>query len=103
MAELREPARPGGPDELTQAGAPTEAATVRALRARVAELEALLEARTHAIVGMGARLAQVQGDPYDPLAARVRELELELELLRATKVLRYSALPRRLYGRVRRG
>ena len=81
----------------------TDTATVRALRARIAELEALLDARTQAIVGMGARLAELQGDAPPPLAARVRELELELQQLRATKVLRFSAAPRRLYGRFRGG
>jgi hypothetical protein len=77
------------------------AATERALRARIAELEALLAARTQAIVGMGARLAELQGDAPPALSGRVRQLESELEQLRATKVLRYSAVPRRLYGRFR--
>jgi hypothetical protein len=78
-------------------------ATERELRARIAELEALLEARTHAIVGLGARLAELQGDAPPPLAGRVHDLELELQQLRATKVLRWSAIPRRIYARVRRG
>jgi hypothetical protein len=79
-----------------------DADAVLALRARVAELERLLEARTQAIVGMGARLAELSGDAPPPLADRVRALESELAQLRATKVLRYSAVPRRLYTRLRR-
>jgi len=78
----------------------------RALRARIAELEALVDARTQAIVGMGARLAELQGDAPPALSARVRAAEEQLAHLRATKVIRYSELPRRLYGRllrVRRG
>lgn len=71
------------------------------LRARVAELEALLEARTQTIVGLGARLAELQGDAPPPLTERVRQLEAELAQLRATKVLRYSALPRRWYAALR--
>ncbi len=80
----------------------SDAATVELqLRARVAELEALLEARTQTIVGLGARLAELQGDAPPTLRDRVRQLEAELAQLRATKVLRYSAMPRRLYGRLR--
>lgn len=89
--------------ELTPAPRKTDAATIRELRARITELERLLEARTQAIVGLGARLAETQGDAPAPLSERVRELERELEQLRATKVLRYSALPRRWYGRLTRG
>ena len=64
-------------------------------------LEALLEARTQTIVGLGARLAELQGDAPPPLTERVRQLEAELAQLRATKVLRYSALPRRWYAALR--
>jgi hypothetical protein len=73
-----------------------------ALRARIAELERLLEARTQTIVALGARLAELEGDAPPALSERVRELERELETLRATKVLRYSAVPRRVYSRLRR-
>ncbi len=87
MAELTPPA-----PELT---------TAVQLRARIAELEALLDARTQTIVGLGARISELQGDAPPALADRVRELETELATLRATKVLRYSALPRRWYARLR--
>ncbi|CAB4573300.1 MAG: hypothetical protein F2534_13110 [Actinobacteria bacterium] len=79
----------------------THTPTELELRARVAELEALLEARTQTIVGLGARLAELQGDAPPPLTERVRQLEAELAQLRATKVLRYSALPRRWYAALR--
>jgi hypothetical protein len=72
-----------------------------ALRSRIAELEALLEARTQAIVGLGARLAELQGDAPPSTAARLHETEAQLAELRATKVVRYSAAPRRLYARMR--
>ena len=109
MAELSKPRAPrtrraaAPQDPVSAAGDVEDAATVRELRARVAELERLLEARTQTIVGMGARLAELQGDAPPPLADRIRELERELDVLKSTKVLRYSAAPRRLYGRIRRG
>ena len=78
-----------------------EFATILALRARVAELEALLDARTQAIVGMGARLAATADESPSILTVRVADLERELAELRATKLLRYSAVPRRLYSRLR--
>lgn len=74
----------------------------RQLRARIAQLEALLEARTQTIVGMGARLAEMQGDAPPALVERVRVAEDQLQQLRGTKVIRYSAVPRRLYGRIGR-
>ena len=76
---------------------------VLALRARIAELEQLLEARTQTIVGMAARLAEQSGDAPPPLVDRIRQLERELDELKRTKVLRYSAVPRRFYTRLRRG
>ncbi|MFN6120502.1 MAG: hypothetical protein ACK5CE_12850 [Actinomycetes bacterium] len=79
----------------------THTPTELELRGRIAELEALLEARTQTIVGLGARLAELQGDAPPPLTERVRQLEAELAQLRATKVLRYSALPRRWYAALR--
>jgi len=88
MAELSQP---------TNADLQTE----QQLRARIAELETLLDARTQTIVGMGARLAEIQGDAPPALSARLRAAEAELAQLRATKVLRYSAIPRRLYARMR--
>jgi hypothetical protein len=74
----------------------------RQLRARIAELESLLEARTQTIVGLGARLAELQGNPPPALADRARRAEAALAELQSTKVVRYSALPRRLYGRIGR-
>jgi hypothetical protein len=72
------------------------------LRARVAELESLLDARTQAIVGLGARLARLEAGAPTPLDARVEQLQSELAQLRATKLWRYSEVPRRMYARVRR-
>ncbi|MCU1361234.1 MAG: hypothetical protein JWN99_2523 [Ilumatobacteraceae bacterium] len=72
------------------------------LRARITELETLLEARTQTIVGLGARLAELQGDAPPALVERVRVAEDELQQLRGTKVIRYSAAPRKLYGRIGR-
>jgi hypothetical protein len=71
------------------------------LRARIAELEQLVEARTQTIVALGARVAELEGDAPPALADRVRELEQELALLKGTKILRYSEVPRRVYSRVR--
>jgi hypothetical protein len=71
------------------------------LRARIAELEALVEARTQAIVGMGARLAELNGQAPPAVAERLAEAERQLAQLRATKVIRYSAAPRRLYAKLR--
>jgi hypothetical protein len=76
--------------------------TERALRARIAELEALLDARTTTIVGMGAQLAELQGDAPPSLTERARAAEAALEQLASTKVLRYSRFPRRVYTGVRR-
>ncbi len=59
----------------------------RELRARITELEALLEARTQTIVGMGARLAELEGNPPPALAERARHAEAALEQLRSTKVV----------------
>jgi hypothetical protein len=92
MAELTPPSTASGP-----------AATELQLRARIAELEALVEARTQTIVGLGARIAELQGDAPPALSDRVQQLEAELAQLRATKVLRYSAVPRRWYARLRGG
>ena len=57
-----------------------DSATERALRARILELEALVEARTQAIVGLGAELAELGGqgspavaDPASP-AKRARRV-----------------------------
>jgi type VI protein secretion system component VasK len=78
------------------------AETERALRARVAELEARLEARTQVVVTMGARLAEIEGGAPAPVAERLRAVERELEQLRSTKVLRWAAWPRRIYAGIRR-
>lgn len=76
--------------------------TESVLRTRIAELEALLTARTQTIVGLGARIAELQGDAPPQTAERLRAAEAELAQLRATKVIRYSSVPRRLYARIRR-
>lgn len=100
MAELTPPTPSATSADDPAANA---AATELHLRARIAELEALLEARTQTIVGLGARLAELQGDAPPALTDRVRQLEAELAQLRATKVLRYSSVPRRWYARLRGG
>ncbi len=73
----------------------------RALRARIFELETLLEARTQAIVGLGAQLAELRGDGSPVMAERLREAERQLAELRGTKVLRYTARARRAYSLLR--
>ena len=78
-----------------------DASTERALRARIVELEALVEARTQAIVGLGAQLAEVRGDGSPVMAERLREAERQLAELRGTKVMRYTARARRAYSMLR--
>ena len=75
--------------------------TERALRARIGELEALVEARTQAIVGLGAQLAEMRGDGSPVMAERLREAERQLAELRGTKVMRYTARARRAYSLLR--
>ncbi len=79
------------------------AATERELRARIAELEALVEARTNTIVGLSAQLAEYQGSAPTFASGRLAEAERQLAELRATKVIRYSTVPRRLYAQLRNG
>ena len=78
-----------------------DADTERALRARIGELEALVDARTQAIVGLGAQLAEMRGDGSPVMAERLREAERQLAELRATKVMRYSSRARRVYAMLR--
>ena len=75
--------------------------TERALRARILELETLLEARTQAIVGLGAQLAELRGDGSPVMAERLREAERRLAELQGTKVIRYTARARRAYSMLR--
>jgi hypothetical protein len=75
--------------------------TEAALRARIAELEALVEARTQAIVGLGAQLAELRGDGSPSMAERLRDAERQLAELRGTKVLRYTASARRAHSMLR--
>jgi hypothetical protein len=75
--------------------------TERALRARIAELEALVEARTQAVVGLGAQLAELRGDGSPVMAERLREAERQLAELRGTKVMRYTSRARRAYAMLR--
>lgn len=78
-----------------------DADTEAQLRARIAELEALVDARTAALVGLAAQLAEHQGSPTFR-RGRLAEAERQLAELRATKVLRYSSTPRRFYAALRR-
>ena len=73
----------------------------RELRARILELEALVEARTQAIVGLGAQWAEQRGDGSPVMAERLREAERQLAELRGSKVMRYSARARRAYSLLR--
>jgi hypothetical protein len=75
--------------------------TERVLRARILELEALVEARTQAIVGLGAQLAEVRGDGSPVMAERLRDTERQLAELRGTKVMRYTSRARRAYSMLR--
>lgn len=75
--------------------------TERALQARILELEARVEARTQAIVGLGAQLAELRGDGSPMMAERLREAERQLAELRATKVMRYTSRARRAYSLLR--
>jgi hypothetical protein len=75
--------------------------TERVLRARILELEALVEARTQAIVGLGAQLAEVRGDGSPVMAERLRDTERQLAELRGTKVMRYTSRARRAYSLLR--
>ena len=76
-------------------------ATERELRSRILELEAVVEARTEAIVGLGAQLAELRGDGSPMMAERLRESERQLAELRGTKVMRYTARARRAYSMLR--
>jgi hypothetical protein len=75
--------------------------TERALRARILELEALVEARTQAIVGLGAQLAELRGDGSPVMAERLRDAERQLAELRGSKVMRYTSRARRAYALLR--
>ncbi|MEO7370897.1 MAG: hypothetical protein ABIZ69_08550 [Ilumatobacteraceae bacterium] len=75
--------------------------TERELRARILELEALVEARTQAIVGLGAQLAEQRGDGSPVLAERLRDAERQLAELHGSKVMRYTARARRAYAMLR--
>jgi hypothetical protein len=75
--------------------------TERALRARILELEALVDSRTQAIVGLGAQLAELRGDGSPVMAERLREAERQLAELRDTKVMRYTARARQAYSMLR--
>jgi hypothetical protein len=77
--------------------------TERVLRTRILELEALLEARTEAVVGLGAQLAELRGDGSPVMAERLRESERQLAELRGTKVMRYTSRARRVYSLLRGG
>jgi len=90
--------------ELTSSSSATgDRASEAVLRARIGELEALCEARTHTIVGLSAQLAELRGAASSAALERLAEAKRELAELRATKVIRWSAAPRSLYARLRVG
>lgn len=71
------------------------------LNARVAELEAQLEARSSVIVTLHRRIAELEGRDQSDLAERAQRAEEEVRALKNTKLYRVAELPRRLYGRLR--
>lgn len=71
------------------------------LNAQVAELEALLEARTSVIVTLHRRIAELEGRDQSDLAERAQHAEEEVRALKNTKLYRFAELPRRFYGRLR--
>ena len=73
----------------------------RELQARILELETLVEARTQAIVGLGAQLSELRGDGSPVMSERLREAERQLAELRGSKVMRYSSRARRAYALLR--
>ncbi len=75
--------------------------TEQQLRARVAELEALLEARTHTIVSLAATVAELQGTGASTAIGKLRDAERQIEALHNTKLYRYAAVPRRWYATLR--
>ena len=80
---------------------PVDPSGERVLRSRILELEALVEARTQAIVGLGAQLAELRGDGSPVMAERLGEAERRLAELHDTKVMRYTARARRAYSMLR--
>jgi cell division protein FtsB len=71
------------------------------LQARIAELEAQLEARTQTIVTLAARISELEGDTTAAVVERAHRAEVELSQLRATKLFRIADRPRRVYARLR--
>ena len=82
-------------------GSSFDVATERELRVRILQLEALVEARTRAIVGLGAQLAELRGEGSPVMAERLREAERKLDELHGTKVMRYTARARQAYSMLR--
>ncbi len=101
MAELTSPDDASSDEAPSDSSPACSPATELALRARIAELEALLDARTQTVVAMGAHLAELRGDEPPSLAQRLRDVEAQFAQLSSTKVLRYSELPRKVYRVVR--
>lgn len=73
----------------------------REMQARIAELEALLEARTHTIVSLAATVAELQGTGASTAIGKLRDAERQIEALHNTKLYRYAAVPRRWYAKLR--
>ena len=71
------------------------------LRARVAELEALLASRSATIVALAAQLAEHQGSSPAFGSTRLADAERQLAELRGTRLFRYATIPRRIYARAR--
>jgi uncharacterized coiled-coil protein SlyX len=76
--------------------------TTAQLRGRIAELEAQLAAREQVIVTLAARIRELEGGSTAAVVERAHRAETELLQLRSTKVMRLTAGPRQVYGRLRR-
>ncbi|MDO8392693.1 MAG: hypothetical protein Q7V57_19630 [Actinomycetota bacterium] len=80
-----------------QPAAPAEAA----LQARVAELEALLEARTQVIISLHRRIAELEGHEQSGLAERAQHAEDAVRAMEGTTLFRLATLSARLSTRLR--
>lgn len=71
------------------------------LQARVAELGALVEARTQVIVSLHRRIAELEGHEQSGLAERTQRAEDTVRALEGSRLYRLATLSRRIASRVR--
>lgn len=91
----------GAIDADLDAGAGAGGRLEAELRSRIGALEALVEARTATIVALATQLAEHQGSTPAFSSTRLADAERQLAELRATKLFRYAAVPRRWYAKAR--